>query len=82
MTWEDDAADEEWVEDDDSDHGEDDVLECPSCGQAVHEDTQQCHYCRDWITPVDRRDSGKRWIWLLAAILLILAFSGLMLLQR
>lgn len=80
MTWEDDFADEEWVEDDDSDSSEDDVLHCPSCGKTVHEDTQQCPYCREWITPVDRSGAGKRWIWLIAAILLILAFSGLMML--
>lgn len=77
MTWDEDVADEEWVEDEESD-SVDDLLECPSCGQAVHEDTQQCPHCREWITPVDRSDTGKKWIWLVAAILLILAFSGLM----
>jgi predicted nucleic acid-binding Zn ribbon protein len=68
------------VEDEDSDSDEDDLLQCPSCGHAVHEDSQQCPHCREWITPVDRSDTAKRWIWFVAAILLILVFSGLMLL--
>jgi predicted nucleic acid-binding Zn ribbon protein len=80
MNWHEDEADEDWVEDDDLDTDEDDLLHCPSCGKTVHEDTQQCPYFREWITPVDRSDARKRWIWLVAAILLILAFSGLMLL--
>lgn len=74
MTWTEDAADEEWVEDDASG---DDLLECPNCGAPVHEDTQQCPHCRDWITPVDRGDRGKRLIWIIAAVLLILSLSGL-----
>jgi predicted nucleic acid-binding Zn ribbon protein len=80
MNWHEDEPDEEWVGDDDLDSDEDDVLHCPSCGETVHEDTQQCPYCRDWITPVDRSGERKRWIWLVAAILLILVFSGLMML--
>ena len=78
MSWQEDEAGEEWVEDDDGDSGEDDLLHCPSCHRAVHEDTQQCLYCREWITPVDRSGARSRWIWIVAAILLILAFSGLL----
>jgi|CXWL01.1.fsa_nt_gi uncharacterized paraquat-inducible protein A len=78
MIWEEDAADEEWVDDEGPDSEEDDLLHCPNCRSAVHEDTQQCPYCRVWITPVDLSDAGKKWIWLVAAILLILVFSGLM----
>ena len=80
MSWQEDEADEEWVEDEDGDFGEDDLLHCPNCHHAVHEDTQQCPYCREWITPVDRSGTRRRWVWLVTAILLILAFSGLMML--
>lgn len=80
MSWQEDEADEEWVEDEGPDSDEDDLLECPQCGQGVHEDTQQCPYCREWITPVDRSGTMSRWVWIVAAILLILAFSGVMML--
>lgn len=80
MSWQDDSPDEEWVDDDDIDSEQDELLHCPSCGKAVHEDTQQCPYCREWITPVDRSDAGKKWIWLVAAVLLILVLSGILML--
>lgn len=66
--YESDAA-EDWVEDDGPD--EDDVLQCPSCGAAVHEDTQQCPKCRDWITPVYPRSGLSRWVWVAAVIIMI-----------
>ena len=73
MSWDDDTG-EEWVEDEAEDP-DDDLLSCPSCRQAVHEDTQQCPHCGDWITPVDLSGRARRWIWVAAAILVILAMS-------
>jgi predicted nucleic acid-binding Zn ribbon protein len=63
--------DEEWV-DEDEDSG-DDLLMCPSCKNAVHEDTQQCPHCGDWIIPVYPVERSKRVVFLIAAALLILA---------
>jgi len=63
---------EGWVEDEDD---SDDLLSCPNCRAAVHEDTQQCPRCGDWITPIDSRGSWKRWVWVAAVVLLILSFS-------
>ena len=81
MPWQEELDDEEWI-DEGGDEGDsdDDLLACPSCGQSVHEDTQQCPYCRDWITPVDPRGAWKRWVWIVAAILLVLVLSGALLL--
>ncbi|MBI1825470.1 MAG: hypothetical protein HY287_09950 [Planctomycetes bacterium] len=78
MTWEDEveynnAGLDEWIVDDSPD---DVLLHCPSCKREVHEDTQQCPHCGDWITPVDLSDRPKRRIWLVAVIFLILAFTG------
>lgn len=68
----DDYADEEWIED----TGErDDLLVCPSCHESVHEDTQQCPYCGDWITP--RYPSG-RWRRLLIVVVVLLLISALL----
>lgn len=61
---------EEWLEEDDSG---DDLLQCPACKQAVHEDTQQCPHCGDWITPVYPANRWAGSLWLVAAILVIAA---------
>ena len=73
MAW-DEEADEEWVEDEAAD-SDADFLSCPSCRQPVHEDTQQCPHCGDWITPVDPSGRAKRWIWVAVVILLILSMG-------
>ncbi len=67
------APDEEWVEDE-SDDDADDLLSCPSCKQDVHEDTQQCPHCGQWIIPVDSSGRWKNTVWTIAAILVILSF--------
>jgi RNA polymerase subunit RPABC4/transcription elongation factor Spt4 len=76
VPWNDDndAADEEWV-DEGEDPADDDLLSCPSCRRSVHEDTQQCPHCGDWITPVDLSGRSKRWIWAVAVIVVILSMS-------
>lgn len=73
----DECPDEEWV--DEEEDSDDDLFICPSCKQYVHEDTQQCPHCGDWITPAwpERRSKHLRWakplIWVVAAVLVILA---------
>jgi len=72
--------DDEW---DDNDAGEDygdhdvdsdaDLMACPVCRAAVHEDTQQCPSCGDWIIPVYPAAGSRRWVWILAAALVIIA---------
>ncbi len=69
----DDSLEDEWIEDEGD--PEDDVLACPSCNAEVHEDTQQCPYCGDWIIPVDPRDQSRRMIWGVVVVLLILALA-------
>ncbi len=69
----DDHPDEEWVDEEEDSEG--DLLACPSCKAAVHEDTQQCPRCGDWITPVFLGQRSKRLIWLVAAVLLIVALT-------
>ena len=67
-----DFADEEWVDEEEA--SGDDLLTCPSCRQAVHEDTQQCPHFGDWIIPSDASAPWKRFVWLAIVILLILSF--------
>jgi len=68
-----DEPDDEWVEDDNADDPEAEVLVCPSCRGDVHEDTQQCPHCGDWITPVYPQSLFSRW--------LIVGVIGLMILS-
>ncbi len=68
----DEFPDEEWVEDEGGE--EDDLLLCPSCHQSVHEDTQQCPHCGDWIIPVYPQGGWKRPVWVIAALMVVAAF--------
>lgn len=79
------VAENEFEADDESDANEDEdepLLNCPSCKREVHEDTQQCPYCGDWITPVDLSDVRKRRIWLVAVIFIIAAMTGFLVFAR
>lgn len=73
MSWDEDYADEEWVDDEDNDDV-DDILLCPNCREDVHEDTQQCPHCGDWITPVYPGEETKQWIWKVVVLLILLSF--------
>jgi len=80
MTWI-DEPDEDWVDEEEEFGSDDDMMECPACGQPVYEDTQQCPHCGDWIVAVapsrGPRSTGSiastRSIgWVLIVVLLIL----------
>ena len=74
MSYDEDHADEEWIEDEGN--PEDDLLVCPSCHENVHEDTQQCPHCGDWIIPAYPRDRSKRLIWLVVVILVVFSLAA------
>ena len=67
-----DNEDDEWIEDEGDDGDDDDFLECPSCHAAVHEDTQKCPYCGDWIVAVYPHRRARR-IFVVGATLLLVA---------
>ena len=74
----DDGAEDPSAEDcDDDGRDEDaddsgDLLLCPACRRKVHEDTQQCPHCGDWITPVHPESPWKRGVFIFAAVIAIL----------
>lgn len=76
MPWDDDIHDEACEDEvvDEEDDSEAEMLACPVCRKPVHEDAQQCPHCGDWIIPVDPRESSRRWIWAVAAGLVIAGF--------
>ncbi|MFQ5412998.1 MAG: hypothetical protein ACE5E6_00925 [Phycisphaerae bacterium] len=71
-------TDDEWI--DEADEGLDDttsdVLVCPSCRRPVHEETQQCPHCGDWITPVYPTSPVRRFVWVAVVMLLVFALAG------
>ncbi len=66
----DDYDEQDWIEDEAEDG--DDLLVCPSCLASVHEETQQCPHCGDWIIPVYPGSSSRR-IAALVVVALLLA---------
>jgi len=75
-----DNEDQEWEEDEFAEGDEDpeaDLMHCPSCRQRVHEDTQKCPHCGDWITPTVIPSSSKNLIVLAVVVLLIVALVAL-----
>ncbi len=65
-----DNEDDEWIEDEGDE--DDCLLECPTCHAAVHEDTQKCPNCGDWIVAVYPPRRAKR-IFVVGATLLLIA---------
>ncbi len=70
-----DYPDEEWVDDEDDDDVE--WMVCPACHQDVHEDTQQCPHCGDWITPTYPKRPTRQLAGAIIVLLLIIALVAL-----
>jgi len=68
-------SDEDFEDDSDTSS---ECLVCPACGQSVHEDAQQCPECGDWIIPVYPRQRWRDAVWMVAAVLILIAFVAAM----
>ena len=64
------------ADDDDSDE---DLLWCPECHARVHEETQQCPHCGDWITPVHAPTPGRKALYLAMVVLIVIALLAMVL---
>ena len=66
--------DDDLFDPDDNDLGDndDETLACPSCRNAVHEDTQKCPHCGDWIIPVEPTSRKRRFFYVAVAVMLLL----------
>ena len=56
-------------EDDASEDDEEPTIPCPFCKRQIHEDSQRCPYCEQYITGEDAPASPKPW-WLIVGALL------------
>ncbi len=63
------------------DDSENDLLECPICHRSVHEDTQQCPHCGDWIEPVYPGERGKKRFWAIVVALIVMSWLVVMVLR-
>ncbi len=82
--WDDNDPDEYDYEtsDDDSDFDDSDTVPCPSCGEAVYEDSERCPYCGDYITFSTSPLSGRPTWWivlgLIGIVAVVVALSGIL----
>jgi uncharacterized Zn-finger protein len=75
--------DEDWASDDpdaDFDHGEDweeaegdDLIDCPYCGEEIHEYAERCPHCEKYISQEDAPSANKSWWIVLGVVLALLA---------
>jgi predicted nucleic acid-binding Zn ribbon protein len=56
-------------DDADEDDNEEPTIVCPNCRRQIHEDSQRCPYCEQYITEEDRERSSQPWWIILGAIL-------------
>jgi hypothetical protein len=73
------GPDEDWVDPEDDEDASGDLLICPSCRREVHDETEKCPYCGDWITPVYPSGAGKRFLLIALITLLIVALLAVVL---
>jgi uncharacterized paraquat-inducible protein A len=57
------ADDSEWEEDilDESMDDDESCIACPHCQKQIHEDSQRCPYCENYISTEDVRALRKPW---------------------
>jgi len=70
-----DEEEEGWDEEADDFGDEDDdgepTFPCPYCEREIHDDAQQCPYCKNYVSREDSPPSRKPW-WILAFVALCL----------
>ena len=45
----DELREDEYPDEEDWDDDSVGIAACPSCGEVIHEDAQQCPHCKDWV---------------------------------
>ena len=53
------------------------TLPCPVCGREIYEHADQCPHCGQYIVPRIADRPGVPWLWLLAALAVILIVLSL-----
>ena len=58
---------DDWDEEDD---GEEPTIPCPHCRRQIHEESQRCPYCENYVSEDDKVSARKPW-WIIVGSLLI-----------
>jgi len=60
-----------------------DVAPCPACGAEIYAEADRCPYCGQYVTePWRNRESGRWWLWGLAALAVLAALVAWLLAGR
>ena len=56
------------------------TIRCPACGTAIYEESEQCPYCGDYVTPGAASGlAGRPWWFVVMAVAAIIAVLTLLL---
>ncbi len=56
-----------WREEEGWDEDEESTIPCPYCGEEVHEDSQRCPHCEQYISQEDAPPARRPW-WLILGV--------------
>jgi hypothetical protein len=76
--WEDDESGDEWTGDEDEEYVPDNdegdaTTPCPHCNEPIHQESEQCPNCGQYISEEDAPPNRKPWWIVLGAILCLFA---------
>lgn len=63
-----DSEEEDWESDDEESEP---TIECPYCQAEIHEDSQRCPFCENYISREDSPPERKPW-WIVIGVLICL----------
>jgi hypothetical protein len=69
MAWDDEDDDWEAPEEDEADDDSPETVVCPSCGEQIYEEAEQCPHCHEYVTHSTSVLAGKP-IWFVALAVL------------
>ena len=66
----DDGIDPEGPDPSEIDYSDEPDLEiCPNCRKLVHDETEQCPHCHEYITPISQPSWAYLWVFVVALLL-------------
>ena len=66
--YDDNLNDEEYRDDESSE-----LLPCPKCGALIHEESERCPACGEYVVHESSIWSGRSWLWIVLGLLGVIA---------
>ena len=73
-----DESEDDETEDDFDESDDPDTVPCPNCRQPMYEDSPQCPYCGEYVTPSTSAWSERPWWWIALGLIGIVAVIGML----